>query len=269
MTEIKVVTACVLIIGNEVLSGRTPDANLNYLARKLSDTGIKLAEARVIPDIEQVIVDAVNEVRVKYNYVFTTGGIGPTHDDITCLCIAKAFGVGVIRHPEAERLLRSYIPPERINEARLRMADVPDGAELIHNPVSRAPGFRMGNVYVMAGVPSIMRAMFDGFAPYLAGGDKVLSRAVACFLPEGTVAKGLSDIQDRHPEVDIGSYPFFNSGKFGCTLISRSANRKSLDQVAEQIRQLIVDCGGEPIDRDIVTEPENDNGSDGNIQPKK
>ena len=269
MTEIKVVTACVLIIGNEVLSGRTPDANLNYLARKLSDMGIKLAEARVIPDIEQVIVDAVNEVRVKYNYVFTTGGIGPTHDDITCLCIAKAFGVGVIRHPEAERLLRSYIPPERINEARLRMADVPDGAELIHNPVSRAPGFRMGNVYVMAGVPSIMRAMFDGFAPYLAGGDKVLSRAVACFLPEGTVAKGLSDIQDRHAEVDIGSYPFFNSGKFGCTLISRSANRKSLDQVVEQIRQLIVDCGGEPIDRDIVTEPENDNGSDGNIQPKK
>jgi molybdopterin-biosynthesis enzyme MoeA-like protein len=127
----------------------------------------------------------------------------------------------------------------------------------------------MGNVYVMAGVPSIMRAMFDSFAPYLAGGDKVQSRAVACFLPEGTVAKGLSDIQDRHPEVDIGSYPFFNTGKFGCTLISRSANRKSLDQVVEQIRALIIACGGEPIDRDIVTETENDNGSDGNIAPKK
>jgi molybdenum cofactor synthesis domain-containing protein len=272
MTDIKVVTACVLIIGNEVLSGRTPDANLNYMARKLSDMGIRLAEARVIPDVESVIVDAVNETRAKYNYVFTTGGIGPTHDDITCLCIAKAFGVSVIRHPEAEALLRSYIPPERINEARLKMADVPDGAELIQNPVSKAPGFRMGNVYVMAGVPSIMRAMFDSFAPYLTGGDKVQSRAVACFLPEGTVAKGLSDIQDRHPEVDIGSYPFFNSGKYGCTLISRSANRRSLDQVVERIRALIIDCGGEPIDRDIVTEPDEqkkDNGSDGNIAPKK
>jgi molybdopterin-biosynthesis enzyme MoeA-like protein len=245
------------------------DKNLSHLALRLNEVGVQLREARVIPDVEETIVATVNECRAKYDYVFTTGGIGPTHDDITCYCIAKAFGVPVIRHPEAEALLRSYIPPERINEARLKMADVPDGAELIQNPVSKAPGFRMGNVYVMAGVPSIMRAMFDSFAPYLTGGEKVQSRAVACFLPEGTVAKGLSDIQDRHPEVDIGSYPFFNSGKFGCTLISRSANRKSLDQVVEQIRALIVDCGGEPIDRDIVTDPDNDNGSDGNIAPKK
>ena len=271
MTDIKIVTACVLIIGNEVLSGRTPDANLNYMARKLSELGIRLAEARVIPDVESVIVAAVNETRRKYDYIFTTGGIGPTHDDITCLCIAKAFGVGVIRHPEAEALLRSYIPPERINEARLKMADVPDGAELIQNPVSRAPGFRIGNVYVMAGVPSIMRAMFDSFAPYLAGGDKVASRAVACYLAEGTVAKGLSDIQDRHPEVDIGSYPFFNAGKFGCTLISRSANPDSLDKVVEQIRALVIQCGGEPIDRDIVTgadDRKDDDGSDGNKPAK-
>ncbi len=271
MTDIKIVTACVLIIGNEVLSGRTPDANLNYMARKLSELGIRLAEARVIPDVESVIVAAVNETRRKYDYIFTTGGIGPTHDDITCLCIAKAFGVGVIRHPEAEALLRSYIPPERINEARLKMADVPDGAELIQNPVSRAPGFRIGNVYVMAGVPSIMRAMFDSFAPYLAGGDKVASRAVACYLPEGTVAKGLSDIQDRHPEVDIGSYPFFKAGKFGCTLISRSANPDSLDKVVEQIRALVIQCGGEPIDRDIVTgadDRKDDDGSDGNKPAK-
>jgi molybdenum cofactor synthesis domain-containing protein len=265
----KTVTACVLIIGNEVLSGRTPDANLNYMARKLTDLGIRLKEARVIPDVEQVIVDAVNETRGKYDYVFTTGGIGPTHDDITCACVAKAFGVGVIRHPEAVALLKSYIPPERLNEARLKMADVPEGAELIRNPVSRAPGFRVGNVYVMAGVPSIMRAMFDSFAPFLAGGDKVMSRAVACYLPEGTVAKGLSDIQDRHPEVDIGSYPFFNTGKFGTTLISRSANAKSLDTVVEQIRTLIEECGGEPLDEDIVSmSVEDDNGSDGNL-PKR
>jgi molybdenum cofactor synthesis domain-containing protein len=270
MTEIKTVTASVLIIGNEVLSGRTKDANLNFMARRLAELGIKLAEARVIPDVEPVIVDAINETRRKYDYVFTTGGIGPTHDDITSACVAKAFGVGVIRHPEAVALLKSYIPPDRLNEARLKMADVPDGAELIHNPVSRAPGFRMGNVFVMAGVPSIMRAMFDGFAPLLVGGDKVLSRAVACYLPEGTVAQGLSDIQDRHPEVDIGSYPFFHAGKFGTTLISRSANTKSLDAVVEQIHALVVSCGGEPIDHDIVSpdkESDDDGGSDGTIPP--
>ena len=269
MTEIKTVTACALIIGNEVLSGRTKDANLNYMARRLAELGIRLAEARVIPDVEPVIVEAVNETRRKYDYVFTTGGIGPTHDDITCACVAKAFGVGVVRHPDAVALLKSYIPPERLNEARLKMADVPDGAELIVNPVSRAPGFRMGNVFVMAGVPSIMRAMFDGFAPHLVGGDKVMSRAVACYLAEGTVAQGLSEIQGRHPEVDIGSYPFFNTGKYGCTLISRSANAKSLEAVVEQIRTLIRTNGGEPIDHDIVSveDDPDDDGSDGN-KPK-
>ena len=262
-------TAALVVIGDEILSGRTQDKNVAQIAAWLNVQGIRLAEVRVVADRTEAIVEAVNILRARNDYLFTTGGIGPTHDDITCHCIAKAFGVAVIRHPEAEALLRSYIPPERINEARLKMADVPDGAELIQNSVSKAPGFRVGNVYVMAGVPSIMRAMFDSFAPYLAGGDKVQSRAVACFLPEGTVAKGLSDIQDRHPEVDIGSYPFFNTGKFGCTLISRSANRQSLDQVVAQVRQLIIDCGGEPLDRDIVTETENDNGSDGNIAPKK
>jgi molybdenum cofactor synthesis domain-containing protein len=263
----KVVTACALIIGNEVLSGRTKDANLNFMARRLAQLGIKLAEARVIPDVEQVIVDTVNETRARYDYVFTTGGIGPTHDDITCACIAKAFGVPVIRHPEAEALLRSYIPPERLNEARLKMADVPEGSELIKNPVSRAPGFKVGNVFVMAGVPSIMRAMFDSFAPFLVGGEKVQSRAVACYLPEGTIAQGLSDIQDRHPEVDIGSYPFFHEKKFGCTLIARSANLASLEGVADQVRALIRSCGGEPIDKDIVTpedDMDEDDGSDGN-----
>ncbi|MBT7029742.1 MAG: competence/damage-inducible protein A, partial [Rhodospirillaceae bacterium] len=141
MTDVKNVTAAILIIGNEVLSGRTKDANLNWMAKRLTDLGIRLKEARVIPDVENVIVSAVNEMRTTYDYVFTTGGIGPTHDDITSACIAKAFGAEIHRHPEAKALLEAYIPADRLNEARLKMADVPVGSELIENPVSRAPGF--------------------------------------------------------------------------------------------------------------------------------
>ncbi|NQV56976.1 MAG: competence/damage-inducible protein A [Rhodospirillales bacterium] len=254
MTEAKsVVTACALIIGNEVLSGRTKDANLNWMATRLTDMGIRLMEARVVPDIEDVIVAALNEVRAKYDYVFTTGGIGPTHDDITSACIAKAFGVKVERNAEAVALLASYIPADRLNEARLKMADIPAGGELIHNPVSKAPGFRVGNVYVMAGIPSIMRAMFDGFAPLLTGGAKVLSKSVASFLPEGSVAEGLSEIQDRYPGADIGSYPFNRDGKFGCTLVTRTSDENDLAAAAGEIWELIISLGGEPIDEDLVS----------------
>jgi len=253
MSEITSVTAAVLIIGNEVLSGRTKDANLNWMARRLTDMGIRLKEARVIPDVEEVIVDAVNEMRAAYDYVFTTGGIGPTHDDITAACIAKAFGVEVMRHPDAVALLEAYIPADRLNEARLKMADVPVGGELIENPVSRAPGFRMENVFVMAGVPSIMRAMFDSLAPLLTGGPKVLSLAVATYLPEGTVAEGLGQIQGRHPDADIGSYPFYRDGKFGCTLVTRTADAADLAAAADEIRAMIIDLGGEPIEQDLVS----------------
>ena len=253
MTEITSVTAAVLIIGNEVLSGRTKDANLNWMARRLTDMGIRLKEARVIPDVEEVIVDAVNEMRAAYDYVFTTGGIGPTHDDITAACIAKAFGVEVMRHPDAVALLEAYIPADRLNEARLKMADVPVGGELIENPVSRAPGFRMENVFVMAGVPSIMRAMFDSLARLLTGGPKVLSLAVATYLPEGTVAEGLGQIQGRHPDADIGSYPFYRDGKFGCTLVTRNSDAADLAAAADEIRAMIIDLGGEPIEQDLVS----------------
>lgn len=253
MSEITSVTAAILIIGNEVLSGRTKDANLNWMARRLTDMGIRLKEARVIPDVEEVIVDAVNEMRAAYDYVFTTGGIGPTHDDITAACIAKAFGVEVMRHPDAVALLEAYIPADRLNEARLKMADVPVGGELIENPVSRAPGFRMENVFVMAGVPSIMRAMFDSLAPLLTGGPKVLSLAVATYLPEGTVAEGLGQIQGRHPDADIGSYPFYRDGKFGCTLVTRTADAADLAAAADEIRAMIIDLGGEPIEQDLVS----------------
>jgi molybdenum cofactor synthesis domain-containing protein len=262
MSENNTVTACCLIIGNEVLSGRTKDANLGWLAERLTDMGIRMAEARVIPDVEDVIINAVNEVREKYTYVFTTGGIGPTHDDITSLCVAKAFGVEIYRNPEAKALLESFIPTKRMNEARLKMADVPVGSTLIDNPVSKAPGFQMGNVYVMAGVPSIMRAMFDELASTLVGGKKMESIAVASYLPEGAVAAPLSDIQNAHSNVEIGSYPFFRAGHFGCTLISRGTDTEELKVVAEEVRQMIISLGGEPIDEDLITPADGDNSKD-------
>jgi molybdenum cofactor synthesis domain-containing protein len=262
MPENSNVTACCLIIGNEVLSGRTKDANLGWLAERLTEMGIRMAEARVIPDVEEVIISAVNEARAKYTYVFTTGGIGPTHDDITSLCVAKAFGVEIHRDPIARALLESFIPPERINEARMKMADVPVGSILIENPVSKAPGFQMENVYVMAGVPSIMRAMFDGLAQGLVGGKKMVSIAVASYLPEGTIAEPLSEIQDQHSKVEIGSYPFFRGGNFGCTLITRGTDTSELEVVAEKVRQMIRDHDGEPIDEDMITPAEGNSGKD-------
>src|SRR5580700_4198669 len=188
----KTVTACVLIIGNEILSGRTQDLNLAFLARGLNDVGVRLREARVIPDDAAVIVATVNQVRQGYDCVFTTGGIGPTHDDITAQCIADAFGVDLVLHPDAKRLLEAHYPPGSLNEARLRMAHVPEGASLLPNPISRAPGFRMDNVFILPGVPQIMRAIFSEARHSLRGGAKTLSRSVSCTLGEGGIAKDLS-----------------------------------------------------------------------------
>src|SRR5947208_2948867 len=208
-TPPKTVTACVLIIGNEILSGRTPDANLAFLAKGLNEAGIRLREARVIPDDAETIVNTVNEVRRVFDYVFTTGGIGPTHDDITSASIAEAFAVPLIVHPEAKRLLESHYPPGRLNEARLRMAQVPDGATLLPNPISRAPGFRIDNVFVLPGVPQIMQAIFSELKHRLKGGAAVLSRSVSCTLAEGTIAKDLGELQTRYADLEIGSYPYF------------------------------------------------------------
>lgn len=251
-----VVTACALIIGNEVLSGRVADANLNWLATRLTEDGIRLSEARVIPDDEDLIIAAINECRAKFDYVFTTGGIGPTHDDITAASVAKAFGAEIERNAEAVMLLEAFISKDRLNEARLKMADIPVGAELIGNPVSKAPGFRMDNVYVMAGVPSIMRAMFEGFRHTLSGGDPVLSRSVATMLAEGTVAAGLSEIQDHFANVDIGSYPYFRNGQFGVSLVCRSTDTKALDASIEEVRELIRSLGGDPVDEEDGTTDE-------------
>jgi molybdenum cofactor synthesis domain-containing protein len=242
----KTYTACVLIIGNEILSGRVQDENVAFLAKGLNDCGIRLKEVRVIPDDRDTIVTAVNEVRHAYDYVFTTGGIGPTHDDITAQCIADAFGVELILHPEARRLLEGHYPPGAVNEARMRMAYVPDGAVLLPNPISRAPGFRIGNVHVLAGVPQIMQATFRELSHNLRGGAKVLSRSVSCSLGEGTLAKGLGELQARYDNLEIGSYPYFRRADFGVTLVIRGTDRARLLAATEELKTLIAELGGDP-----------------------
>jgi molybdenum cofactor synthesis domain-containing protein len=243
-----IVTAAVLVIGNEILSGRTRDANLNYLATELNSIGVRLMEARVVPDVPEAIVKAVNELRAQYDYVFTTGGIGPTHDDITSECVARAFGVPLIKDPRAVRLLTSHYGEVNLTEARLRMAHVPEGATLIDNPVSIAPGFQIGNVFVLAGVPAICRAMFDGLKARLRTGDKVLSVTVSAQVGEGVIAKGLGELQDRYQQLDVGSYPFFRQGRFGASFVLRGTDEAALKSAAVELRALIRSLGAEPIE---------------------
>jgi molybdenum cofactor synthesis domain-containing protein len=246
MTTETIVTACVLIIGNEILSGRTQDTNLAYIATGLNSVGVTLKEARVIADIPEAIIGTVNEVRAAFDYVFTTGGIGPTHDDITSECIAKAFGVPWTLHPEAHQIFLDHYKPGELNEARLRMAHTPEGASLIKNAVSRAPGFRMGNVFVMAGIPRVMQAMFDAVKHDLKGGRPMLSRSVSCHLAEGIIAKGLGEIQRRFADLDIGSYPFYRRGEFGTTLVLRGRDSDRLAAGTAEVVTLVRSLGGDP-----------------------
>jgi len=241
-------TACILIIGNEVLSGRTQDANLGFLATSLNDLGIQVSEARVIRDDRQIIADAVNETRRRDDYVLTTGGIGPTHDDITSESIALAFGLPYVRNAEAEAILRAYYKPEDITEERLSMADMPEGAVLIDNPVSRAPGFQIENVFVLPGVPRIMRDMFQGMAHRLTGGTPMLSRSITAELPEGELAAPLGVLQNRFPDVEMGSYPFFQGGTLGANLVLRSFDAALLAEAAVAVAAMVRDLGGEPTD---------------------
>jgi molybdenum cofactor synthesis domain-containing protein len=244
-------TAALIIIGNEILSGRTQDANVQFLASSLGKIGIPLREVRVIPDIEQEIVDAVNAMRAVHTYVFTTGGIGPTHDDITALSVAKAFGVGLKRHlPSVEKMEKHY--GDRLNEARLKMADLPEGAEPIETRATSAPGFFIENVYVMAGVPSIARAMFDEVAPSLAHGVPVLSRFVEAHLGEGDLADALTSLQNKYPAVDVGSYPFFRSDRIGLSVVAKGTDQAEIDAVIEEASAAIHALGHKPsIDRPI------------------
>src|SRR3954454_1154316 len=205
-------TACLLVIGNEVLSGRTQDANIKFIATGLGEIGIPLREVRVIPDVPETIISTVNECRARFDHAFTTGGIRPTHDDIDIGCVAAAFGVPWEPHPEAWAKMERHYKPGEFNAARQRMATMPRGATLIENAISVAPGFTIGNVHVMAGVPRIMQAMFEALAPTLRGGPRILSRAVhVTGLPEGPIAEGLGKIQARFPELDLGSYPFYRA----------------------------------------------------------
>jgi len=248
MSEDRVYTAAIVVIGNEILSGRTQDLNVSFIGERLAAQGIRLHEVRIVRDTFDAIADAVNALRAEHDYVFTTGGIGPTHDDITSEAIARAFGIPFGRNPEAEAILRAYYNPADITEARMSMADTPEGAELIDNPVSRAPGFRVENVYVLPGVPSILQVMFEGLSGSLAGGKPVVSKSVAANLPEGKLAEPLRAVQDEHPNVEIGSYPFFKDGKLGASLVMRSPDAAEIDVVAEKVRGLIRDLGGTPIE---------------------
>lgn len=242
------ITAALVVIGNEILSGRTQDKNLSYIATKLNAVGIQLREARVVPDITSEIVVAVNALREEFDYVFTTGGIGPTHDDITSASIAEAFKVPLYRHPEAEAALRAHYQGKELNEARLKMADVPHGAELIPNTVTTAPGFRMGNVFVMAGVPRIMHAMLDAILPHLKGGAPMLSVSITTDLPEGNIASDLTEIQNMYPGIEIGSYPMYEQGKLSTTLVLRSPDAALNDAARKEIETMIESCGGEVIE---------------------
>lgn len=247
MPETRTVTACMLIIGNEILSGRTQDENLRYVALGLNEVGVRLMEVRVIPDVEETIIATVNAVRKAFDYVFTSGGIGPTHDDITSECIAKAFGVEWAVDPQAVAILEAYIPGG-LNPARLRMATVPKGAELIQNPVSAAPGFRMENVFVMAGVPAVMKAMFDNVKRDLKGGSKMSARSVRVELAEGAIAETLSRLQDANPDVEIGSYPAMRRGSFGVSVVVRGTDEARLDAVVAELKAGLIALGGAPQD---------------------
>lgn len=249
MTEkTRTVTAALVIVGNEILSGRTRDANLPFLARRLNELGVQLREVRVVPDREEPIVEAVDACRRAYDYVFTTGGIGPTHDDITAPSIAKAFGVPLLRDAEAVRRLREHYGTEELNEARLRMARVPEGARLIENPVSKAPGFYLGNVFVFAGVPRIMEAMFENVKHLLHGGRAVKSRAIAAFVLEGELAAGLARLQQRYPDLEIGSYPFLRQGRLGTSVVLRGTEPARIDEAALELAELMHHLGGEPVE---------------------
>lgn len=238
----KIWTAALVVIGDEILSGRTHDKNIAQVASWLQVQGIRLAEVRVVPDVEERIAEAVNALRTTHDYLFTTGGIGPTHDDITSECVARAFGVPLVLDPAAvERLRRGR---GELNEARLKMARVPAGAALVENPVSHAPGFRIGNVFVYAGIPAIMRAMFAASVPMLTQGSQILSASVDVYAREGDLAEPLERIALAHPEVEIGSYPFAREGRFGASLVVRGTDAAAVERVLGEVRTAMVALAG-------------------------
>lgn len=247
MTEFQSFNAAVLVIGNEILSGRTQDANLPYICQKLNKIGVYVREARVIPDVEEIIIEHVLSLHKKYDYVFTTGGIGPTHDDITAASIAKAFGREVEFNEGAIKILTARYGSHELTPGRKNMARMPVGATLLQNPVSAAPGFQIENVYVMAGFPEIMRGMLDCLIKDLQEGEPVQSITLRCKLLEGDLAAGLEEIQNEFSNIDVGSYPFLKIGEFGVRVVLRSQDATGLQKAADKVAALMRTLGDEPI----------------------
>ncbi len=239
-----IVTAAVIIIGNEILSGRTQDTNLNFIALTLGEWGIRVTEARVIADDETEIVDTVNVLRARHDYVFTTGGIGPTHDDITASCVAKAFAVPLVEHPEIAAMIKRREAPPDIMRSRLRMAMVPEGSGLIANSTGGPPGFVKDNVYVMAGIPRVMQAMLPSLKGTLRGGAIMRSRSVSAYLAESEIADGLSAVQNDYPDLALGSYPFMRDGRYGTNLVVRGTDEERIAAALAAVVHEITAAGG-------------------------
>ena len=250
MENKKEIFAGIIIIGNEILSGRTQDTNTSTLSIWLNSLGIKVQEVRVIPDNEETIIKTVNELRNKYNYIFTTGGIGPTHDDITASSVSKAFNLTYGPHKEAMSILEKYYKPGEFNDGRKKMAYMPTDANLILNPTSGAPGFNVENVFCLPGVPSILKSMIGGIAHKLIGGNPILSQTINLRTVESEIAKSLSEVQTRNKDVDIGSYPFFRAGKLGVAIVLRSSDQNKIDKCNLEIQNFIKEKNIEVVEKE-------------------
>ena len=233
------VNAAIVVIGNEILSGRTQDVNVPFLAKWLNDLGVNVGEVRIIGDKEKSIISCIREIKDNFKYIFTTGGIGPTHDDITSKSIAKAFNLSCGYHKEAYEILEKYYKPDEFNEGRKKMAKIPDQAALIYNPSSGAPGFIVENVFCLPGVPSILKSMVEGLKNKIIGGKKILSKTISVSTVESEIAKTLEDIQNKFKNIEIGSYPFFRLGKVGVSIVMRSTEPKQIKDCTKQIQNFI------------------------------
>ena len=249
MIKNKKVNAAILIIGNEILSGRTQDTNTTTIALWLNSIGVKVQEVRVIPDVEDTIIDTVNHLKKVNDYVFTTGGIGPTHDDITAQSISKAFNLNYKIHKEAFKILEAYYKAGEFNEGRQKMVWMPENANLILNPTSGAPGFNVENVFCLPGVPSILKSMLGGLKNNIVGGDPILSHTISLRTVESEIAQSLTDVQNNNKDIEIGSYPFFQAGKLGVSIVIRSEKKSKIDECSEQILDFIKKMKIEVIDR--------------------
>ena len=249
MTKNTKVNAAILIIGNEILSGRTQDTNTSTLATWLNSIGVKVGEVRVIPDIEKTIIDTLNLLRANYNYIFTSGGIGPTHDDITAESVSKAFEIKYEIHKEAYKILEAYYKPGEFNEGRQKMVWMPENANLILNPTSGAPGFNIENVFCLPGVPSILKSMLGGLTNSIVGGEPILSLTISLRTVESEIADSLTKVQNDNKDVEIGSYPFFQAGKLGVSIVIRSEDQSKIDNCNSQILKFVNKKNIEVVDR--------------------